>query len=332
MIEIYEGAEALFEKNKQRKILLEDDGYVRSILSDVEKRGDEALKEYTLKFDGVKIGDFLVTQDEIAEAYENVDTELIEALETSAENIEDFHRREIPQSFLFEKKGITAGQMILPLESTGIYVPGGRATYPSTVLMAAIPPKICGVPRIVVVTPPSKDGRCNDAVLVASDIAGVDEIYKVGGAQAIAALSYGTESIKKVSKIVGPGNRFVAMAKKLVETPTEFPAGPSEVMIIAEENSNPRFIALDMLAQSEHDPLASAYLLTTSRTLAEKVQREIEKELKVLPRKEILDESLKRGGIFIISSIDEAIRSFKQLCPRTPRANGKRSIFTSYKD
>ena len=315
MIEIYQGSKALFEKNKQRKVLLEDDGYVKSILLDVEKRGDEALRDYTLKFDGLKIDDFLVTQDEIAEAYDNVETELIEALETSAENIEDFHRREIPQSFLFEKKGVTAGQMILPLESAGIYVPGGRAAYPSTVLMAAIPPKICGVPRIVVVTPPSKDGRCNDAVLVASDIAGVDEIYKVGGAQAIAALSYGTESIKPVSKIVGPGNRFVAIAKKLVETPTEFPAGPSEVMIIAEEKSNPRFIALDMLAQSEHDPMASAYLLTTSKSLAEKVVRELENELKVLPMKVLLEDSLKRGGVFIISSIDEAIELSNNFAP-----------------
>jgi len=156
LIEIYEGSKALFEKNNQRKVLLEDDGYVKSILVDVEKRGDEALRDYTLKFDGVKIDDFLVTQDEIAEAYDNIDTELIEALETSAGNIEDFHRRELPQSFLFEKKGITAGQMILPLESAGIYVPGGRAAYPSTVLMAAIPPKICGVSRIVVVTPQVK--------------------------------------------------------------------------------------------------------------------------------------------------------------------------------
>ncbi len=315
MIEIYEGEKALFEKNKERKLLLEDDGYVRSILLDVENRGDEALREYTLKFDGAKIDDFLVDQDEIIEAYENVDTELIEALEISAENIEDFHRRELPQSFLFEKKGITAGQMILPVESAGIYVPGGRATYPSTVLMAAIPPKICGVPRIVVTTPPDKNGRCNDAVLVASDIAGVDEIYKVGGAQAIAAMSYGTESIKEVSKIVGPGNRFVTMAKKLIETPTEFPAGPSEVMILAEENSNPRFIALDMLAQSEHDPLASAYLLTTSKKLADKVKKEIENELKVLPRKEILKESLKRGGIFIVSSIDNAIDISNRFAP-----------------
>ena len=315
MIEIYEDSKVLFEKNEQRKVLLEDDGYVKSILLDVEKRGDEALREYTLNFDGVNINNFLVNQEEIVEAYENVDTELIEALEISAENIEDFHRREIPQSFLFEKKGITAGQMIMPLDSTGIYVPGGRAAYPSTVLMAAIPPKICGVPRIVIVTPPNKNGKCNDAVLVASDIAGVDEVYKVGGAQAIAALAYGTESIKKVSKIVGPGNKYVAMAKKLVETPTEFPAGPSEVMIIAEESSNPRFIALDMLAQSEHDPLASAYLLTSSRNLAEKVKGEIEKELMVLPRKNILEESLKRGGIFIISSIDEAIDLSNEFAP-----------------
>ena len=315
MIEIYEGREFLLEKNNQRKVLLDDDGYVKSILLEVQKKGDEALKDYTKKFDGVEIDDFLVTQDEIAEAYDNVDTQLIEALETSAENIEDFHRRELPRSFLFEKKGITSGQMILPLDSVGVYVPGGRAAYPSTVLMASIPPKICGVPRIAVTTPPGKDGRCNHAVLVASDIAGVDEIYKVGGAQAIAALSYGTETIKPVSKIVGPGNRFVAIAKKLVETPTEFPAGPSEVMIIAEENSNPRFIALDMLAQSEHDPLASSYLLTTSRALANKVQREIEGELKLLPRKDILEESLKRGGIFIISSIDEAIDLSNNFAP-----------------
>lgn len=315
MIEIYEGGKYLLDKNNQRKVLLDDDGYVKSILLDVQKRGDEALIEYTKKFDGVEIEDFLVSQDEIAIAYESVDTRLIEALETSAENIEDFHRRELPRSFLFEKKGITSGQMILPLESVGVYVPGGRAAYPSTVLMASIPPKICGVPRIVVVTPPGKNGKCNDAVLVASDIAGVDEVYKVGGAQAIAALSYGTETIKSVSKIVGPGNKFVAMAKKLVETPTEFPAGPSEVMIIAEEESNPRFIALDMLAQSEHDPLASSYLLTTSRCLAESVVKEIEKELKLLPRTEILEESLKRGGIFIISSIDEAIELSNNFAP-----------------
>lgn len=315
LIEIYDNGTYLMEKNNQRKVLLDDDGYVKSILLDVQKRGDQALKEYTKKFDGVEIDDFLVNQDEIAEAYDNVDTELIEALETSAENIEDFHRRELPQSFLFEKKGITSGQIILPLDSVGVYVPGGRAAYPSTVLMASIPPKICGVPRVVVTTPPNKDGRCNDAVLVASDIAGVDEIYKVGGAQAIAALSYGTDTIKKVSKIVGPGNKFVAMAKKLVETPTEFPAGPSEVMIIADKDSNSRFIALDMLAQSEHDPLASSYLLTTSRTLAEKVVKEIESELKILPRKEILEESLKRGGIFIVSSIDEAIELSNNFAP-----------------
>ena len=177
MIEIYEDSKVLFEKNEQRKVLLEDDGYVKSILLDVEKRGDEALREYTLNFDGVNINNFLVNQEEIVEAYENVDTELIEALEISAENIEDFHRREIPQSFLFEKKGITAGQMITPLDSTGIYVIG-RAAYPSTVLMAAILQNM-RCPTDCRCYSPNKNGKCNDVVLVASDIAGVDEVYKL---------------------------------------------------------------------------------------------------------------------------------------------------------
>ena len=292
---------------------------VSEILNNVKNNGDEALKSYTEKFDGVLIDDLKVNNDEIKEAYDNLDDRLLIALKQAAANIEKFHKKQIPKDWQMEvNPGITAGQIVRPINITGCYIPGGRAAYPSSILMTVIPAKIAGVEKVVCVTPPQKDGKILDAILVAADIAGADEIYKIGGAQAIGALAYGTESVPKVEKIVGPGNIFVTAAKKLVygQVDIEFPAGPSEVLILADESAEPEFLATDILAQAEHDPNASCFLVTDSQDLAEKTNESVLKLTKTAPRHEIIEESLSKSGkIIITDTFDEAIYVTNEYAP-----------------
>ena len=292
---------------------------VSEILNNVKNNGDEALKSYTEKFDGVLIDDLKVNNDEIKEAYDSLDDTLLIALKQAAENIEKFHKKQIPKDWQMEvNPGITAGQIVRPINIAGCYIPGGRAAYPSSILMTVIPAKIAGVEKVVCVTPPQKDGKILDAILVAADIAGADEIYKVGGAQAIGALAYGTESVPKVEKIVGPGNIFVTAAKKLVygQVDIEFPAGPSEVLILADESAEPEFLATDILAQAEHDPNASCFLVTDSQDLAEKTNESVLKLTKTAPRHEIIEESLSKSGkIIITDTFDEAIYVTNEYAP-----------------
>ena len=284
---------------------------VSDILKDVNENKDEAVKRYTAKFDKAELDDLQVSDDEIKEAYDNLDKNLIEALERASLNIEKFHKAQIPKEWSMEvDEGITAGQIIRPINSVGCYIPGGRAAYPSSILMEVIPAKIAGVGRIVCCTPPGADGKIMDAILVAADLAGADEIYKCGGAQAIAAMAYGTESIEKVEKIVGPGNVFVTGAKKLVygEVDIEFPAGPSEVLILCDETAIPEYLAHDFLSQAEHDPEASCFLVTDSEDIAENSKVLIEKFAKEAKRSEIIEESLeKHGHIILCENMEEAI-------------------------
>jgi len=258
---------------RSKVILDEALSKVKPIVEDVRKKGDSALRYYTKKFDGVEIDNFRVSEDEVEQAFKTIKPEIIEALNEAYKNIREFHERQLPEGWDYEKNGLKLGQLIRPLQRVGCYIPGGRASYPSTVLMATIPARVAGVKEIACVSPPNKNGRVNDLVLVACKIVGVKEIYKVGGAQAIAALAYGTESIAKVQKIVGPGNIYVTAAKQLVslEVAIDLPAGPSEVLIVAEEHANPEFIAFDLLAQAEHDPNACCVLVTTSEKLAKEV-------------------------------------------------------------
>ena len=292
---------------------------VSEILNNVKKNGDATLKSYTEKFDGVLIDDLKVTDDEIKEAYDSLDETLLIALKQAAANIEKFHKKQIPEDWEMEvNPGIKAGQIVRAINSAGCYIPGGRAAYPSSILMTVIPAKIAGVDKVVCVTPPQKDGKILDAILVAADIAGADEIYKVGGAQAIAALAYGTESVPKVEKIVGPGNIFVTAAKKLVygQVDIEFPAGPSEVLILADESAEPEFLATDILAQAEHDPNASCFLVTDSRDLAEKTNEFVLKLTEIAPRREIIEESLSKSGkIIITDTFDEAVYVTNEYAP-----------------
>ena len=292
---------------------------VSEILNNVKKNGDAALKSYTEKFDGVLIDDLKVTDDEIKEAYDNLDETLLIALKQAAANIEKFHKKQIPKDWEMEvNPGIKAGQIVRAINSAGCYIPGGRAAYPSSILMTVIPAKIAGVDKVVCVTPPQKDGKILDAILVAADIAGADEIYKVGGAQAIAALAYGTESVPKVEKIVGPGNIFVTAAKKLVygQVDIEFPAGPSEVLILADESAEPEFLATDILAQAEHDPNASCFLVTDSQDLAEKTNEFVLKLTEIATRREIIEESLSKSGkIIITDTFDEAVYVTNEYAP-----------------
>ena len=292
---------------------------VSEILNNIRDNGDEALKSYTEKFDGVIIDELKVSSDEIKQAYNTLDDDLLAALKQAAKNIEKFHKKQIPKEWKIEiNPGIVAGQIVRPINSAGCYIPGGRAAYPSSILMTVIPAKIAGVEKVVCVTPPQKDGKILDAILVAADIAGADEIYKVGGAQAIGALAYGSESIPKVEKIVGPGNIFVTAAKKLVygQVDIEFPAGPSEVLILADESANPEFLATDILAQAEHDPNASCFLVTDSEEIALKTDEFVEKLTKEAPRKEIIEESLSKSGkIIITNTFKEAIYVTNEYAP-----------------
>lgn len=286
---------------------------VQSIINEVKNDGDAALSKFTEKFDGATLKTSKVSKDEIDRSYQNLDDKIIASLKSAAENIGKFHKSQLPKEWYQEvAPGIKAGQIIRAIESVGCYIPGGRAVYPSTILMTVIPAKIAGVERVVCCTPPQKDGQIGDAVLVAADLAGADEIYKVGGAQAIAALAYGTEEIKNVNKIVGPGNIFVTGAKKLVygEVDIDFPAGPSEVLIIADEGANADFIAFDIMAQAEHDPNASCVLVTTSRELASKVQKLVVQNIKYMERSNIIKESLEKYGKIVLTGSDEESLDF----------------------
>lgn len=286
---------------------------VQAIIDDVRERGDEALFEMTKRFDGADLNadNIRVTQAEIDEAYTLVDASLIEVIRKAMTNIRVYHEKQRQYEwFDTTPDGTILGQKVTPLQSTGVYVPGGKAAYPSSVLMNVIPAKVAGVEKIVMVTPPGKDGKVNPGTLVAANEAGADEIYKVGGAQAIAALAFGTASVPKVDKIVGPGNIYVALAKKAVYgyVSIDSIAGPSEILVIADETANPRYVAADLLSQAEHDELASAILVTTSEKLAGEVQKEIEGFTQVLSRKAIIEKSLENyGHILIASSIDEAV-------------------------
>lgn len=288
---------------------------VSAIIEDVRLRKDEALFEYTRKFDGTEINahTILVGEEEIKEAYDLIDPKVLQVIRKAIKNIEEYHIKQKQYSWFDSKpNGVILGQKVSAIESVGVYVPGGKAAYPSSVLMNVIPAKVAGVTRIAMTTPPGKDGRVYEGTLVAAHEAGVTEIYKVGGAQAIAALAHGTQSIKKVDKIVGPGNIYVALAKKSVygHVSIDSIAGPSEILVIADETANARYIAADLLSQAEHDELASAILITTCRTLAEEVSKEIERFISTLSRKEILEKSIENYGyILIAKNLDEAIET-----------------------
>ena len=277
---------------------------VADIIADVKENGDTAVKAYCAKFDKAELTSLEVTPEEIQEAISQVEPEFLDILREAAENIRSFHSRQVRNSFVIaDKPGIVLGQKITPIEKVGVYVPGGTAAYPSTVLMDTIPAKIAGCPQLVMVTPPGRDGKVNPAILAAASIAGVNRIFKVGGAQAIAALAYGTESIPRVDKIVGPGNAFVAEAKKQVfgRVSIDMIAGPSEILVIADGKSNPVHVAADLLSQAEHDKLASAVLVTDSEKLAQAVQAELERQLPLLPRQEIARASIENNGKIIVA-------------------------------
>lgn len=277
---------------------------VADIIANVRKNGDAALKEYCLKFDKAELDSLLVSESEIDEAMTLVEPKFIEILEKAAKNIRNFHEKQVRNSFIINNEnGIVIGQKVIPVDRAGLYVPGGTAAYPSTVLMDSIPAKIAGVREVVMVSPPNKEGKINPVILAAARIAGIDKIFKVGGAQAIAALAYGTESVPKVDKIVGPGNAFVAEAKKQVygEVSIDMIAGPSEILVVADGKSNPRHVAADLLSQAEHDKLASAVLVTDSYDLAEKVSAELELQIPLLERAEIARASIDNNGKIIVA-------------------------------
>lgn len=285
---------------------------VTDIVNNVKAKGNQALFEYTEKFDGVKISAdcIKVTEEEVKEAYEEVSEELLAIIRKALKNIESYHAKQRQQSwFDAAPMGTILGQKVTPLEKVGVYVPGGKAVYPSSVLMNIMPAKVAGVDRIIMTTPPGKDGKVCATTLVAATEAGATEVYKVGGAQAIAALAYGTESIPKVDKIVGPGNIYVALAKKAVygHVSIDSIAGPSEILVIADETANPRFVAADLLSQAEHDEMASAILITTSQELAEKVSAEIDKFTAELSRKEIIQKSLDNYGYILVADTMEEV-------------------------
>lgn len=292
---------------------------VAAILADVKEKGDEAVFDYTKRFDGADInaGNIVVTKEEIDEAYSLVDEKLVEVIRKALVNIREYHAKQKQYSwFDSTPNGTILGQKVTPLNRVGVYVPGGKAAYPSSVLMNIIPAKVAGVSQIIMTTPPGKDGRVNPGTLVAANEAGVDVIYKVGGAQAIAAMAYGTDSIRKVDKIVGPGNIYVALAKKAVygHVSIDSIAGPSEILVIADETANPRYVAADLLSQAEHDEMASAILITTSEELAGKVSKEIDSFVAELSRSEIITKSLENYGYILIArDIDEAVETANEI-------------------
>ena len=290
----------------------EFEGRVNAIIEEVRNNRDQAVFNYTKQFDGADInaGNILVTEEEIVEAYEQVDTTLLAVIRKSLVNIKKYHEKQVQNSWFTTEDGIILGQKVTALATVGVYVPGGKAVYPSSVLMNVLPAKVAGVDRIVMCTPPGKDGKVYPSTLVAAKEAGVDEIYKVGGAQAIAAMAFGTESVPKVDKIVGPGNIYVALAKKAVfgYVSIDSIAGPSEILVLADETANPRYVAADLLSQAEHDEMASAILITTSQKLAEEVSAEIDQFVAELSRKEIIQKSLDNYGyILVADNMEEAI-------------------------
>ena len=295
------------------------DADVGEILQAVEARGDAALREFTLKFDGCELSEMLVSQKEIEDAMSKVGEYFLETLRMAAENIRAFHMKQVRPGFsMSAPSGAMLGQKVTPIERAGLYIPGGTASYPSTVLMNSIPAKIAGVSELIMVTPPNKEGKILPEVLAAAKVAGIDKIYKVGGAQAVAALAYGTETIPKVDKIVGPGNRYVASAKRRVYgiVDIDMIAGPSEILIIADKDADPVNIAIDLLSQAEHDVLASAVLVTDCEELAKRVQTEVERQLETLPRREIARKSIDNcSGIFICDSIEEAVETSNDIAP-----------------
>lgn len=305
MIKIYKYGEVSNSEIFSRENIASNvEGVVSEIIANVILNKDKALYEYSAKFDKAELTSLEVSEAEIDEAFASVDNEFVEIIKEAAENIRNFHKRQVRNSFVIsENDGVVTGQKVMPIERVGLYVPGGTAAYPSTVLMDSIPAKIAGCNEIVMVTPPMKDGKVNHVILAAAKIAGVDRIFKVGGAQAIAALAYGTESVPKVDKIVGPGNAYVAEAKKQVfgKVNIDMIAGPSEILVVADNTCNPAYVAADLLSQAEHDKMASAVLVTDSYELAEAVSEELEKQIPLLPRAEIARYSIDNNGKIIVS-------------------------------
>ncbi|PID07028.1 MULTISPECIES: histidinol dehydrogenase [unclassified Sporosarcina] len=311
--------EELLRRNDSNQTDLEFDRNVLSIIDKVRSEGDSAVLDFTERFDGVKLDSLIVTEEEINEAEQAVPAGFYRALRAAKERITTYHEAQKEQSwFLNPNEGIMLGQKVTPIDSVGLYVPGGKAAYPSTVLMNALPAKIAGVGRISMVTPPQRDGKINPHVLVAAKEAGVDRIYKVGGAQAIAALAYGTETIEKVVKITGPGNAYVARAKKWVfgDVAIDMIAGPSEICVVADAHTNPIYAAADLLSQAEHDERAAAVCITTSETFASKLSNEVARQLAELERKEIATQSIEQfGRIIIVDSLKEAFDIVNRLAP-----------------
>ena len=321
MIKIYNYGQVPNEEIFAREnIAANVEGVVTEIISTVATLGDKALYAYAAKFDKVNLTALEVTQAEIDEAFASVEPEFLDILREAAANIRAYHEKQVRNSFILnEGGGVVIGQKVTPIEKVGLYVPGGTAAYPSTVLMDSIPAKIAGCKEIVMVTPPAKDGKVNPVILAAAKIAGVDRIFKVGGAQAIAALAYGTESLPKVDKIVGPGNAYVAEAKKQVfgRVSIDMIAGPSEILVVADATANPRFVAADLLSQAEHDKMASAVLVTDSRAFAEAVSRELEAQIPQLPRAEIARASIDCNGKIIVAegNLMQAIEIANEIAP-----------------
>ena len=320
MIKIMEygtiSADEIFARNENE---LDVSDIVTDIITDVRKNGDAALIAYAKKFDKADLTSLEVTQEEIDEAFQSVEPEFVQILRDAAVNIRAFHEKQVRQGFeIRQEDGVVIGQKITPVEKAGLYVPGGTAAYPSTVLMDSIPAKIAGCKEICIATPPSSNGKINPVILAAAKIAGVDRIFKMGGAQAIAALAYGTETVPKVDKIVGPGNAFVAEAKRQVfgKVSIDMIAGPSEILVIADGKSNPAYVAADLLSQAEHDKMASAVLVTDSMTLAQQVQAEIEKQLSVLPREEIARVSIENNGkIIVATNFEDVLAVANEIAP-----------------
>lgn len=309
-------------ENRKNDINIEVTEAVNNIINNIRTNGDNALKEYCLKLDGYKIendSDLITSKAEKEAALKEIDPEYIRILERTKQQIIDFHQNQVDKSWsLYKDNGVMMGQMVRPISRVALYVPGGTATYPSTVLMNAIPAKLAGVKDLVIITPVKEDGKVNPSIIAAAKVCGVNTIYKFGGAHGVSAIAYGTQTIKKADKIVGPGNIFVATAKKLCYgvVDIDMVAGPSEVLIIADENANPKYIAADLMSQAEHDKLASAILVTTSKSLVEKVNKELERQVDYLTRKDIIKESLENyGGAIIVSSLEEAYDVSNYLAP-----------------
>ncbi len=321
MIKIYKYGEVSNDEIFARdNIEVSVEGTVSEIIANVRANKDKALFEYSEKFDKARLDKLEVTPAELDEAFAAVEPEFVEILKEACENIKEFHKHQIRNSFVIsEKDGVVVGQKVMPIEKVGLYVPGGTAAYPSTVLMDSVPAKLAGCSEIVMVTPPSKDGKVNPVILAAAKIAGVDRIFKVGGAQAIAALAYGTESVPKVDKIVGPGNAYVAEAKKQVfgKVSIDMIAGPSEILVVADSKSSPRVVAADLLSQAEHDKMASAVLVTDSYELADAVSQELEIQIPKLPRAEIARYSIDKNGKIIVAegNLDLAIDIANEIAP-----------------